>query len=275
MTQSESNDLVASKRISVVIRCRNHGRFLREALVSVYEQSQQVDEVVVVNDGSTDETERVLGEFRKAHSNLIVVDRHPARGPAWSFNDGVCKTSGALVVALDADDRFPSNYVEALAFALDDPSIDFAYCGVKVFGSETAYRPPKPFDRDELLVESFINVSSMFRRWVFDATGGFRPEFDPLGLEDWEFWVHAVERGAQGRSVENCWLEYRRHAEGSRNTIRRSRVLRAHLLVWRLHPRLVKPRHLLIWMARSAFRNARRLARRSQSPTPVQGWGAE
>ena len=251
---------MTNQRISVVVRCHNYGRFLTEALNSVDDQSRRVHEVIVVNDGSTDETGQVLDELRRTRHDLVVVERHPARGPARSFNDGVARSSGDLVVALDADDRFPPNYIEELASALDDPSVDFAYCGVRTFGAQNAYRPPEPFDADELVVESFVNVSAMFRRWVFDATGGFRPEFDSLGLEDWEFWVNAVEHGAVGRPVEGCWLEYRRHPGGSRNTARRGRVLRAHLLVWRLHPRLVTIRHLLTWMGRSASRNTVRLA---------------
>jgi glycosyltransferase involved in cell wall biosynthesis len=265
VTKVGPDDPVARRRISVVIRCHNYGRYLDEALSSVYAQSLPVDEVIVVNDGSTDETERVLDQFCMDHPNLIAVDRHPARGPASSFNDGVARSTGDLVVALDADDRFPPNFVEELALALHEPTIDFAYCGTKAFGSENAYRPPRPFDRNELLVESFINVSSMFRRWIFDVTGGFRSEFDPLGLEDWEFWVNAVERGAVGHPVKGCWLEYRRHAGGSRNSIKRRRVLRAHLLVWRLHPRSVKIRHLVTWLVRSMARNARRLLGRKSS----------
>ena len=245
--------------VSVVVRCHNYGRFLGEALDSLTRQRRPVDEIVVVDDGSTDETSQVLERFRERRPDVVVVTRHPARGPARSFNDGVARSSGDLVLALDADDRIPPDYVEKLAAALADPEVDFAYGGERVFGTERAERRPKPFDRDDLMVESFVNVSSMFRRWIFDATGGFRPDFDRLGLEDWEFWVHAVERGAAGRAVEGCWLEYRRHERGSRNTMRRGRVLRAHLRVWRLHPRTVKPRHLLRWMARSAARTMRRV----------------
>ena len=247
----------------MVVRCHNYGRFLGEALASIDAQTTKVDEVVVVNDGSTDDTQRVLEAFRNERPDLIVVDRHPALGPARSFNDGVARSTGDLIVALDADDRFPPDYVAGLSEALRDPAVDFSYGGDSVCGSERSRRPAKPFDRDELMVESYVNVSSMFRRWIFEATGGFRPRFDRLGLEDWEFWVHAIERGAVGRAVEGCWLEYRRHAGGSRNTLRRGRVLRAHLLVWRLHPRTVKIRHLMRWMARSASRNARRVVVRS------------
>jgi len=258
-------------RISVVIRCHNYGRFLGEALASVQAQTLRVDEVVVVNDGSTDDTGDVLDAFRQQRPDLVVVVRHPARGPAMSFNDGVTRSTGDLVVALDADDRFSPDYVERLAAALRDPDVHFAYGGESVFGTGQFRHSARPFDRDELMVENYVNVSSMFRRWIFEATGGFRPDFDGIGLEDWEFWVHAVELGAVGCAVEDGWLEYRRHAEGSRNTIRRRRALRAHLLLWRLHPRTVRIRHVMRWMVRSSYRNVRQAVRRGSPATDSVG----
>ena len=252
----------SAERISVVIRCHNYGRYLVEAVESVHSQSRPADEIVVVDDGSSDETGDVLARLQAAHRQLVPVRRHPARGPAASFNDGVVVSSGDLIVALDADDRLGPRYLEALADALRDPDVSIAYCGKRTFGAERAEEPAKAFDVDELLRENMINVSAMFRRSVFDATGGFRPDFDDLGLEDWEFWVHAVEGGARAVAVDSTWLEYRRHAGGSRNTMRRLAVLRAHLRMWRLHPSLMRPRHLFGWMARSARRNAVRLFRR-------------
>lgn len=246
----------------MVIRCHNYGRFLAEAVESVVAQSRAADEIVVVDDGSTDGTGDVLARLAEVYPQLASLRRHPARGPAASFNDGVAASPGDLVVALDADDRLGPGYLEALAEALRDPSVSIAYCGKRTFGAERADEPAKPFDVDELLRENMINVSAMFRRSVFEATGGFRPDFDDLGLEDWEFWVHAVERGATAVAVNGPWLEYRRHPGGSRNTMRRLLVLRAHLRMWRLHPSLMRPRHLLGWMARSARRNAVRLLRR-------------
>lgn len=253
------------ERISVVIRCHNYGRYLAEAIASVEAQSRPADEIVVVDDGSTDETADVLAGVKVSESRLVCVRRSPARGPAASFNDGVAASTGELIVALDADDRLGPRYLETLAGALGDPSVSIAYCGTRTFGTVTAEDPARPFDPDELLRENMINVSAMFRRSVFDSTGGFRPDFDGLGLEDWEFWVHAVERGARPMAVEGTWLEYRRHPGGSRNAMRRANVLRAHLRMWRLHPRLMRPGHILQWMARSASRNARRLARRVRS----------
>lgn len=237
----------------MVIRCHQQGRFLAEAVDSVQAQTRPPDEIVVVDDGCTDETADVLAAIQER--GPLVVVRHPtSRGPAASFNAGVVASSGNLILALDADDALSPRYVEITEQAIM-AGADLAYGGVERFGAETSFSESRPFDPTELGVESFLHVSTMFRRSIFDATGGFRPDLDRLGLEDWEFWVHAVERGARGRAVDGCWLRYRRHPAGSRNTMARATVLRIHLRVHRLHPSVVGWRHLARWACRSACRN--------------------
>lgn len=240
-------------RVSVVIRCYQQGRFLAEAVGSARGQTRVPDEIVVVDDGCTDETATVVASLEET-GPLVIVRHATPRGPAASFNAGVAASSGDLILALDADDALSSRYVELTEAAIG-AGADLAYGGVERFGAETGFTPPPPFRTGELGVESFLHVSTMFRRSVFDATGGFRPDLDRLGLEDWEFWVHAVEHGARGRAVDGCWLRYRRHAGGSRNTMSRATVLRIHLMVHRLHPSVVGWRHLARWAARSVRRN--------------------
>lgn len=249
----ERGETPGRSRVSLVIRCYQQGRFLAEAVGSARAQTRVPDEIVVVDDGCTDETAAVLASLEQA-GPLVVVCHATPQGPAASFNAGVTAASGDLILALDADDALSPRYVELTEQAIL-AGADLAYGGVERFGAETGFTAPPPFDAGELAVESFLHVSTMFRRPFFEATGGFRPDLDRLGLEDWEFWVHAVELGAGGRAVDGCWLRYRRHAAGSRNTMRRGTVLRIHLMVHRLHPSVVGRRHLARWAARSVQRN--------------------
>ena len=249
----ERSEDPSAERVSVVIRCYQQGRFLAEAVDSARAQSRVPDEIVVVDDGCTDETAAVLASLQE-QGPLVVVRHLAPLGPAASFNAGVAASSGDLILALDADDALSTRYVELAERAIAGGA-DLAYGGVERFGVETGFTAAPPFDAGELGVESFLHVSTMFRRSVFEATGGFRADLDRLGLEDWEFWVHAVEKGARGQAVDGCWLRYRRHAGGSRNTMGRATVLRIHLMVHRLHPSVVGWRHLARWAARSVRRN--------------------
>jgi glycosyltransferase involved in cell wall biosynthesis len=242
-------------RISVVIRCHNYGRFLAEAVASLLGQTRPPDEIVIVDDGSTDETAAVVGGLDVGAIHLVSIRRSPAHGPAASFNDGVRASTGDLVVALDADDRFSPTYLEVMEKALtDDPGLGFAYAGDRSFGAAEVERTPPEFDARELPVANNINVSAMMRRAVFDATGGFRPDFDRLGFEDWEHWLHAVRLGFRGARVEGCHLEYRRHEGGSRDTLRRPTVLEIHLRLWLLHRPYVRFADVVRWLSRSVRR---------------------
>lgn len=241
--------------ISVVIPCHNYGRYLPEAVASVDAQTRRADEIVIVDDGSSDDTGRTIEDLRACRPDLIAVSRSPARGAATTFNDAVRASHGDLVVILSADDRLSPQYLERLAGVLDaDPALDFAYCEARLFGSVERTETAPPFDSRELARGNFINGSAMFRRKLFDRVGGFRTDFG--AMEDWEFWLHAVALGYRGRAVDGCWLEYRRHTNGSRNSITSATALRTRLRLWRLHPGAVRSEDVAIAVLRGLARRA-------------------
>lgn len=238
--------------VSVVVPCHNYGRFLAEAVDSIERQTRPADEIVIVDDGSTDETSEVIeGLGRTLRTEFVVVARHPARGAAQTFNDGVRASRGDLVVILSADDRLSDRYLEEMEEAMADPEVAFAYAEARMFGVVDTVRPAPPFNARELARGNYVNGSAIFRRSMFDAVDGFKPD---LQWEDWEFWLHAVELGAMGRPVPGCWLEYRRHAEGSRDTMTRWDALRRHFRLHGLHPGIVRTGDIGVWLSRSVMR---------------------
>lgn len=243
-----------ASRVSVVVPCHNYGRFLPEAVASVQAQTRPPDEVVVVDDGSTDETPDVVRALDGV-AGLRTLRRSPARGAAATFNDGVRASTGDLVVVLSADDRMSPRYLELLERALGDPAVSFAYCEARLFGAGEGVERAPSFDARELARDNFVNGSAMFRRSLFERVGGFRTD---IAREDWEFWIHAVARGERGVAVEGCWLEYRRHQTGSRNTMSRWRSLADHWRMRRLHGDVVRRSDVAVWAGRTL---GRRLAR--------------
>lgn len=242
--------------ISVVIPCHNYGRFLGEAVASVERQSRPADELVVVDDGSTDETATIVAELARSRPRLVTISRTPARGAAATFNDAVRASHGDLVVILSADDRLSPEYLARCEAALvTDAAADFAYCSSKLFGAVERVDPAPPFDARRLMRRNFLSGSSMFRRAMFDRVGGFRED---IPWEDWEFWVHAVATGSHGVAVEGCWLEYRKHEAGSRNTMPQRAALEAHRQLRQLHPGAVRRRDFAVWVTQGAVKRARR-----------------
>jgi GT2 family glycosyltransferase len=235
--------------LSVVIRCHNHERFLTDSVGSALAQTRPPDEIVVVDDGSEPPV-AVHGPL----ASVRLVRNEVALGPAEAANTGMRKAQGNLLVLLDADDRLSARYLELLERSLDVTEVDFAYAASHLFGAVHRQEPLREFDPGELARENFVNVSAMFRRSLLDRIGGFDPMLDSVGYEDWDFWLRAVGAGAVGTPVEGCWLEYRRHDHGSRNTSSRRSVLAAHVLMRRRHPALVRRRDVGHWLVRATRR---------------------
>jgi glycosyltransferase involved in cell wall biosynthesis len=246
--------------IAVVIRCHDQGRFLTDAVRSACAQTRPPDEVVIIDDGSTDDTHAVARALAADDPRLSVIHRTPAQGAVRSLNDGLAASTAPLICVLDADDRLSSRYLELTAAAIEAPDVGFAYTEVRTFGAATEVHPPVPFSVGRMLVENPVSISALFRRSMLEQVGPFDEGMDRLGLEDWEFWLRCVAAGWSGCVANGCWLEYRKHATASRNTIRRSRGLRVRAVVWWRYRRLLKPSHVVGYVALVVRRRVRRHA---------------
>lgn len=255
---SETGARACRAKISVVMRTHQQAETLGEAVESVLRQSRLPDELVVVDDGSTDGTAALLASMTAQHQVIRVIRHATPLGPARAFNAGAYAAVGDMILPVDGDDRISPELIERCERALESTGADIAFPGARLFGAADEWWPPSVVDAEQMRVENPLHVSCMFRRWILDRVGGFDPGFDRIGLEDWDFWVGAVGAGATVTPVDGCWLEYRRSSSGTRNSITRGAALRAHLRVFRRH-REVRLWHLGRWALRSAARNAKRL----------------
>ena len=243
----------------MIIRCHQQGRYLREAVESVNAQTCRPQLIVVIDDGSTDETADVLAALGDNPVPIATVVRSPARGAVASLNDGIGAAQACdLVCALDADDRLSPRFLELTSAALHaDPTAGLAYGEVRAFGVETWVEPASAFELDHLLVGNYVPVTALLRRQVYEQVGPFDERFARIGFEDWEFWTRAAAVGVAGVAVDGCWLEYRRTAAGTRNTMSFTRALRARAIIWYRHRRSLRPRHLTRWLGAEAGRRRR------------------
>lgn len=207
--------------VSVIIPCYNQARFLKEAINSVLAQRYPDCEIIVVDDGSTDDTREVAAAF----DGVICLRQHN-QGLALARNAGFHHSHGACVVFLDADDRLLPNALQAGAGFLDaHPDNVFVY-GSYAYIDENGQRLPgsppcRPAGDDYTALlrgRNFIAMIAtvMFRRTTLEQVGGFDKSFP--GCEDYELLLRCVRHGAIGRH-EQCVAEYRQHSAGySRNS---------------------------------------------------------
>ena len=199
--------------VSIIIPCFNYGRFLPEAIESALGQTHVPLEVIVIDDGSTDDSHDVASRYVPS----VELLTQPNQGLVSVLNRGLNEARGDYFVILSADDVLRSSYVETLLAALlAQPEAAYAYSEMEYFGARTGVFPAKPFSPALLLAGNYINATALTRRADALAVGGFQP--NPRNAwEDWDFWLRLLEAGRHGVPVSQPLLRYRRHATTSRN----------------------------------------------------------
>jgi glycosyltransferase involved in cell wall biosynthesis len=186
--------------VSVVIPARNAAAFVGEALQSVFEQTWIPQEVIVVDDGSTDATASEVSRFRDA-----VCLRQPSLGVAEARNTGLRRASMPFITFLDADDLWtPTKTEQQLAFLSTHPDIDFVSGQMVQFrrddDGETLLSPPASANLLPLL---------MIRREAFWRVGPLAGHLRLAEQIDW--WARAKDLGLRGDSIPSVVLKRRLH----------------------------------------------------------------
>lgn len=209
--------------VSVIIASFNYGRYLRQAIDSALTQTYKAIEVIVVNDGSTDDTD----EIAQAYNGRIAYISQDNMGVVIARNRGAAMATGAYLCFLDADDYLSSNYIENMvnSLSLSGEIIAYAYpdlCFVYPNGNEMRVLPDYSLGR--LAYENIVAISAVVRRETFKVVGGFAVEVNGrYGFEDWDLWLTLAERGYIGLHVKGTYLYQRQHGEGRNITGERNR----------------------------------------------------
>jgi glycosyltransferase involved in cell wall biosynthesis len=201
--------------VSIVVLCHNYGRFLQEAMESALGQDYPSLELIVIDDGSTDDSLEVASRYE----DRARVLSQPNQGLARTCNRGAAEAAGEYFVFLSADDALEPSYVSELMGALArTPEASFAYCAARLFGAESGIAPARPFSAFSLVRgRNYINGSALTRRADYLAVGGYPEDLGEGAFDDWDFWLTMVERGHRGTYVSKPLLRWRRHERGSKN----------------------------------------------------------
>ena len=207
--------------VSIIVLCHNYGRFLREAVDSALAQTYPNCEVLVLDDGSTDDSLEVARSYGEA----VRVFTHPNMGVERTSNRGVEEARGEYTAFLSADDLFEPTYVEELYDALTAvPEASYAYCRAQMFGADDRVLRAFPFSPDLIALRTnYVNACALTRRADYLAVGGMS-DVGEITMEDWDLWLRMLEQGKRGTFVRKPLLRWRRHEAGSRNPDARMRA---------------------------------------------------
>ncbi|MBM3836640.1 MAG: glycosyltransferase [Verrucomicrobia bacterium] len=220
-------------RVSVVIPCYNYERYLPEAVDSVIKQTYQDFEIIIVNDGSTDDSAQVAESLRARYStHRIKLINQPNSGqPAISRNRGIAEAQGEFILPLDADDRIaPTLLAECVQILESNPDVAIAYTDAIFFNRERSWiQPTAEYDFKVLIHANHLCYCSLFRRQAWETVGGYKTNVK--GYEDWDFWIGCGEKGFVGKRIAKPLFHYREKADGLfQDALKRDTILRINII---------------------------------------------
>jgi glycosyltransferase involved in cell wall biosynthesis len=223
----------SSPSISVLIPAYNAAAFIRETIDSILQQTESNFELILINDGSTDETHEIALELCNSDSRIRYFAQEN-QGIVATLNRGLELCRGEFIARMDADDIARIDRLQKQV-ALLKANPDVIICGseadllgpmkkkrkIWVPGTNYACRAVLP------LSPCFIHPSVMFRRTAIDQGARYNSAFQYA--EDYEFW-HQLQAFGQLRNIKESLLEYRLH-DGQLSQTKQNIQMETHLKI--------------------------------------------
>ena len=178
--------------VSVIITVYNRRDKVRRALQSVFEQTFKDIEIILIDDGSTDNLENDVAEYIKSDVNLIYI-KHTNKGTVLSLNTGIKLSSGRFITFLDSDDLYEETHIEKrIKYFESHKDVDIMHYTAKIIGDENNMFVPDARDTNKLihLNKCIIGGTIFGKRSAFVSSGGFREIY----AYDYDFIQRAKKR---------------------------------------------------------------------------------
>lgn len=175
--------------VSIIVPCYNQAQYLDECLNSVFEQNYSNWECLIVNDGSTDNTDIIALQWTKKDSRFGYFPKENG-GLCSARNYGIENAKGQYILPLDSDDKIGSEYIKlAIDVFKKDSNIGLVYCNVSLFGAINKKWFLPEFDKKYLLCENLLFCSCLYKTEDWRKVRGYDVKMK-YGWEDWEFWIN-------------------------------------------------------------------------------------
>ena len=217
--------------VSVIIPMYNASSTVVETLDSVLASTYRPLEVVVVDDGSTDDSLAVAQSFAAAHTEVRVLHQ-PNAGVSAARNHAIREARGEWILPVDADDKISKTYIEhAIAAIRDDVRI--ISCRAEYFGARQGEWCLPEYTPELLARKNMIHACSLFRKADWQRAGGFCEQ--EIYREDWDFWLSLMEQGGEYVRLDEVGLYYCVQ-EGSRRSLAKQQKRAIIDAINRRHP---------------------------------------
>ncbi len=185
----------------------NASPFIGEALESVLASTYRPIEIVVTDDGSTDDSLSIVQRYASEHKEIVVLSQ-PNRGASAARNHAIRQSKGEYILPVDADDHIHPMYIEEAEQILESrPEVRVVGCRAEYFGDRCGEWITPPFSKELLARKNMINACSMYRRADWNRTKGYMETC--AAREDWDMWLSLFEQGGEYVCLPDIRFYYR------------------------------------------------------------------
>lgn len=197
-------------KFTICITAYNYGQYISEAIKSVIEQTYEDWELLIIDDGSSDNTQEVVDSYLKHPKIKYLKQRN--RGLPGARNTGIFHAAGDFFVPLDADDKIAPEYLESIAEEIKDhPDADIVYTDMQHYGDrQDTVRLTAPINKETFRAFNPIAYCVAIRLSILKEVGGYNPKFR-LGWEDYSLSIELFLSGAHFYHVAIPLFFYHRH----------------------------------------------------------------
>lgn len=192
--------------VSVIIPCYNEPLLIEKAVTSVLNQTYSNKEIIVIDDGSGEETKEALKIIEGRITKLIIQEN---KGVIASRNNGIKIAKGEYIVTLDADDFLEADFIQkAVDFLEKNQTYGVVTSNYKVYNKSGLVRKVSLENKttlNDFLLKNRIPSNAVFRKVCWEQCGGYDPLFFE-GFEDWDFWINIASHGWKFKILDEFLL---------------------------------------------------------------------
>jgi glycosyltransferase involved in cell wall biosynthesis len=186
--------------VSVLITTHNRSDLLKRAIESALRQTYKRLEIIVIDDGSTDNTEEVVNQYLKQHDNLKYLKHSKAKGANVARNNGIRHAKGEYIAGLDDDDSISDNYIEALVNAYNDNYSCVVAAAKIIMPRKTILLTKKDIiDIDDLFYFNEIGNQVLVKKENLIKAGMFDESLP--ACQDYDMWVRLISACGPAKGV--------------------------------------------------------------------------
>ncbi len=229
----QEGSVITPRRISVIMPCLNAGPFVEQAVNCAMNQTYPDVELIVVDDGSTDDSLQILERLTASHYPRIRLHKQARQGPFPARNFAISQATGGRIAFLDADDFWAPRALELLSAAMDKSGADVSYCGWQNFGDGAPglkpFIPPDYFDMDT--TAAFLCScpwpihAALVSREILEAVNGFSIRY--FSAMDYDLWLKLYAKTQRFIRVPEALAFYRWHDNGQISATKWKQVINA------------------------------------------------